>query len=151
MWKKIKPWHIIVAILVITAIILIYVNRTWIADKLGINKGRIANNARRGTLNSIRSKNPAINKIINDTQAEMSRSTLTADQKFSILNARLAQYGMMILPDGQTPNQGGKNPTTLKMIKCGCCDSTFFGLLQKNCYWCSNALCECGGCSGSSQ
>lgn len=47
MLKKIKPWHIIVALLVITVIILIYVNRTWVADKLGINKGRMANGQRR--------------------------------------------------------------------------------------------------------
>lgn len=49
MWKKIKPWHIITAILVITAIILIYVNRTWIATKLGLNKSGNGNGNGNGT------------------------------------------------------------------------------------------------------
>lgn len=97
-----------------------------------------------------KSKEAIIQDAANQIESQSGSLRMSVQGKYALLNAKLAQYGIMVLPDGQNP------PPASNLHKCCCRSSTFFGLIGTNCYWnvdCNSqsAQSSCGATSGALQ
>lgn len=99
MWKKIKPWHIIVAVLVITAIILISMNWTWITTKLKSLKSKSGTGTQRTTVT------PApTGTVARRLQDKASSISNRIGALVTETNRQLQAYGGMIIADDDKGN-----------------------------------------------